>query len=181
MPDRSAPMLFGLRVVMLGRQGSGKGTQGTQLARLLVVPHVSVGDVLREAVLSGSPAGLRAQLTMERGDLVDDELVVSLVAERLAAADVRSGGFVLDGFPRTVDQAEALAGMLADQMLDRAVVIDVPLEVAETGCWPGGCAQAVAASTAWPGPADSRPGPAERAAPKCAVVPTTPRRPSLAG
>src|SRR5262245_43496726 len=125
-----APMLFGLRVVMLGRQGSGKGTQGTHLARLLVVPHISVGDVLREAVLSGSPAGLRAQLTMERGDLVDDELVVSLVAERLAAADVRSGGFVLDGFPRTVDQAEALAGMLADQTLDRAVVIDVPLEVA---------------------------------------------------
>ncbi len=125
-----APMLFGLRVVMVGRQGSGKGTQGVQLARLLVVPHVSVGEVLREAVSSGSPAGLRARETMERGELVDDELVVSLVAERLAAADVRSGGFVLDGFPRTVEQAGALAGMLADDALDRAVVIDVPLEVA---------------------------------------------------
>jgi inorganic pyrophosphatase len=125
-----APMLFGLRVVMLGRQGSGKGTQGVQLARLLVVPHISVGDVLRDAARSGSPAGRRAQETMERGDLVDDDLVVSLVAERLVAPDVRSGGFVLDGFPRTVDQAEALAGILADSTLDRAVVIDVPLEVA---------------------------------------------------
>ncbi len=125
-----APMLFGLRVVMLGRQGSGKGTQGVQLAKLLVVPHISVGDVLRDAVSSGSPAGLRAQETMERGDLVDDHLVVSLVAERLAAPDVRSGGFVLDGFPRTVDQAATLAGILTDGALDRAVVIDVPLEVA---------------------------------------------------
>jgi len=125
-----APMLFGLHVVMLGRQGSGKGTQGAQLARLLVVPHISVGDVLREAAGSGTPAGRRAQETMERGELVADELVVALVAERLAAADVRSGGFVLDGFPRTVEQAEALAGMLADGTLDRAVVIDVPLEAA---------------------------------------------------
>src|SRR5215472_3026453 len=125
-----APMLFGLRVVMLGRQGSGKGTQGIQLARLLVVPHVSVGDVLLEAGSSGSPAGRRAQETMERGELVDNDLVVSLVAERLAAPDVRSGGFVLDGFPRTVDQAAALDGILADSTLDRAVVIDVPLEVA---------------------------------------------------
>jgi inorganic pyrophosphatase len=125
-----APMLFGLRVVMLGRQGSGKGTQGVQLARLLVVPHISVGDVLRDAARSGSPAGRRAREMMERGELVDDELVVSLVAERLDAPDVGSGGFVLDGFPRTADQAEALAGILADGALDRAVVIDVPLEVA---------------------------------------------------
>jgi adenylate kinase len=125
-----APMLFGLRVLMLGRQGSGKGTQGVQLARLLVVPHISVGDVLREAARSGSPAGRQAQETMERGELVGDDLVVSLVAERMAAGDVRSGGFVLDGFPRTVEQAEALAGILADGALDRAVVIDVPLEVA---------------------------------------------------
>jgi len=125
-----APMLFGLRVVMLGRQGSGKGTQGVQLAKLLVVPHISIGDVLRDAVSSGSPAGRGAQETMERGDLVDDHLVMSLVAERLAAPDVRSGGFVLDGFPRTVDQAAALTGILTDGALDRAVVIDVPLEVA---------------------------------------------------
>jgi inorganic pyrophosphatase len=126
-----APMLFGLRVVMLGRQGSGKGTQGVQLARLLVVSHISVGDILRDAAESGTPAGLRAQQTMERGELVDDDLVVALVAERLAAADVRTGGFVLDGFPRTVEQAQALAGILRDgHALDRAVVIDVPLEVA---------------------------------------------------
>src|SRR6516165_4049486 len=115
MPDKSAPMLFGLRAVMLGRLGSGKGTQGLQLARLLVVPHISVGDVLREAVRSESPAGRRARETMERGELVDDDIVVSLVGERLTAADVRSGGFVLDGFPRTVEQAEALTGLLADE------------------------------------------------------------------
>jgi inorganic pyrophosphatase len=126
----AAPMLFGLRAVMLGRQGSGKGTQGVQLARLLVVPHISVGDVLRDAVRSESPAGVAARRAMERGDLVEDELVVALVTERLAAPDVRSGGFVLDGFPRTVEQAEALEVMLADDALDRAVVIDVPLDVA---------------------------------------------------
>ena len=125
-----APMLSGVRAAMLGRQGSGKGTQGVHLARLLVVPHISVGDVLRDAVRSGSPAGQRAQETMERGDLVDDDLVVSLVAERLAAPDVCSGGFVLDGFPRTVDQAVALTGILTNGGLDRAMVIDVPLEVA---------------------------------------------------
>jgi hypothetical protein len=97
------PLLSGLRVVMLGRQGSGKGTQGVQFARLLVVPHISVGDVLREAASSESPAGRRAQETMERGELVADDLVVSLVAERLvhgpgeavkheaAAADVGRG------------------------------------------------------------------------------------------
>ena len=132
-----APMLFGLRVVMLGRQGSGKGTQGVQLARLLVVPHISVGDVLREAARSGSPAGRRAQDAMERGELVDDNLVVSLVTERLAAVDVRGGGFVLDGFPRTVEQAKTLAGILADNTLDRAVVINVPLEVARARIRPG--------------------------------------------
>ena len=125
-----APMLFGLRVLMLGRQGSGKGTQGVQLARLLVVPHISVGDVLREAARSGSPAGWQAQATMERGELIGDDLVVSLVAERMGGGDVRSGGFVLDGFPRTLEQAEAPVGILADGTLDRAVVIDVPLEVA---------------------------------------------------
>jgi Adenylate kinase len=130
----SAPMLFGLRAVMLGRQGSGKGTQGLQLARLLVVPHISVGDALREAARSASQAGRRAQETMERGELVDDDLVVSLVTERLAAADVRSGGFVLDGFPRTVEQAEALARMLTDGMLS---------SITNGTCcsWTGGCSR----------------------------------------
>jgi inorganic pyrophosphatase len=126
----AAPMLFGLRVVMLGRQGSGKGTQSTQLARLLVVPHISVGDVLREAARSGTPTTRQVQETIERGELVDDELVVSLVAERLSATDARTGGLVLDGFPRTIEQATALADILAGDPLDRTVVIDVPLEVA---------------------------------------------------
>ena len=170
------PLLSGLRVVMLGRQGSGKGTQGVQFARLLVVPHISAGDLLREAASSESPACRRAQETMERGELVADDLVVSLVAERLAAPDARSGGFVLDGFPRTVDQAAALDGILADSALDRAVVIDVPLEVARARLPPGACAPAVAASTAWSGRAGSRRGRAGRAAGRCTAAPTTPRR-----
>ncbi len=123
-------MLLGLRVVMLGRQGSGKGTQGLHLSRLLVVPHISVGDVLREAAESATATGFRLRETMNRGDLVDDELVVSLVGERLSGADVRAGGFVLDGFPRTVNQAVSLAGILGEDSLDRAVVIDVAVPVA---------------------------------------------------
>ena len=174
-------MLFGLRVVMLGRQGSGKGTQGVQLARLLVVPHISVGDVLREAARSGSPAGWRARDTMERGELVEDDLVVSLVAERLAAPDVRSGGFVLDGFPRTVEQAGVLEGILADTALDRAVVIDVPLEVARARLLARrvctGCGRIYSVERA----RGSRRGRAERAAGWCSGAPTTPRRRSRAG
>src|SRR5215475_14419035 len=170
-----APMLFGLRVVMLGRQGSGKGTQGVQLAKLLVVPHISVGDVLRDAVSSGSPAGRRAQETMERGDLVDDDLVVSLLAERLAAPDVHSGGFVLDGFPRTVDQAAALTGILTDGALDRAVVIDVPLEVARDRLLARrvctGCGRIYSVERAR-GLRRGRAGPAGR---RYADAPTTPR------
>jgi inorganic pyrophosphatase len=126
----SSPMLLGLRVVMLGRQGSGKGTQGLHLSRLLVVPHISVGDVLRQEAQSTTASGLQLRETMNRGDLVDDDLVVSLVGERLTRADTRAGGFVLDGFPRTVKQAVALAGLLGEDSLDRAVVIDVPVPVA---------------------------------------------------
>lgn len=124
-------MLFGLRVVMLGRQGSGKGTQGVQLSKLLVVPHISVGDVLRDASKSDTPAGREAAETMKKGDLVEDRLVVSLVAERLGDSDARSGGFVLDGFPRTASQAKSLESILGHQQLDKAIVIDVPLEVAK--------------------------------------------------
>jgi len=123
-------MLRGVRVVMLGRQGSGKGTQCARLAQLLVVPHISVGDMLRAAVASGSELGLRAQAAMERGELVSDELVLSLVAERLNQSDVGHGGFVLDGFPRTVEQAKALTALLGDEDLDSALVIDVPVEEA---------------------------------------------------
>ena len=90
----TVPMLLGLRVVMLGRQGSEKGTQGVHLARLLVVPHISVGDVLRDAAKSGSPAGRRAEETMQRGELVDDELVVSLVACPTPAPPATCGGLV---------------------------------------------------------------------------------------
>jgi inorganic pyrophosphatase len=125
-------MLFGLRVVMLGRQGSGKGTQGVHLSSLLVVPHISTGNLLRQAARSGTEAGAALEETIERGDLVDDEVVVPLISERLGRVDTRAGGFVLDGFPRTITQARALSDILGDDGLDRAVVIDVPIEVATT-------------------------------------------------
>ncbi len=125
-------MLFGLRVVMLGRQGSGKGTQGVHLSSLLVVPHISTGNLLRQAAHSGTQAGAALEETIERGDLVDDEVVVPLISDRLGRADTRAGGFVLDGFPRTITQAHALSDILGDDGLDRAVVIDVPIGVATT-------------------------------------------------
>jgi inorganic pyrophosphatase len=128
--QHDASMLLGLRVVMLGRQGSGKGTQGVHLSSLLVVPHISTGNLLRQAVRSGTEAGAALQETIERGDLVDDETVVPLISERLGQPDVQAGGFVLDGFPRTIAQAHALTDILSENGLDRAAVIDVPIEVA---------------------------------------------------
>ena len=125
-------MLFGLRVVMLGRQGSGKGTQGVHLSSLLVVPHISTGNLLRQAAHSGTQAGTSTGRDHRAWDLVDDEVVVPLISDRLGRADTRAGGFVLDGFPRTITQAHALSDILGDDGLDRAVVIDVPIGVATT-------------------------------------------------
>jgi adenylate kinase len=97
--------------VLIGPPGAGKGTQASGLARALRVPTISTGDMLRRAVQSGSPLGLTVKTIMDRGELIDDGMMTDIVAARLAEPDTRSG-FVLDGFPRTVDQAVALDGLI---------------------------------------------------------------------
>ena len=96
-----------MRVVLLGPPGAGKGTQARRLAARWSVPQIATGDMLREAVAQGTPLGLEARRYMDAGELVPDEVIIGLVRERLAQAGRRKG-FVLDGFPRTVAQAEAL-------------------------------------------------------------------------
>jgi len=100
-----------LNVVMLGPPGAGKGTQAERLARGRGLPKISTGDILREAVQTGTEMGLRAKATMEAGNLVSDDVMIGIVRERLDRDDARRG-FVLDGFPRTVVQATALDGMV---------------------------------------------------------------------
>ena len=101
------------RILFLGPPGAGKGTQATMLARALKVPHVSTGVMLREAVAAGSDLGKQVASVMEAGDLVSDDLVVALVDERLGRDDARCG-YLLDGFPRNVAQAEALNDAVVD-------------------------------------------------------------------
>ena len=118
-----------VRLVILGRQGSGKGTQCARLVEELGPLHISTGDMLRSAVAEGTQLGRRAGALMDAGELVPDDLMIGIVAERLAKPDVAEHGFLLDGFPRTPAQAEALEAILADNgvALDRAVNIDVPV------------------------------------------------------
>jgi adenylate kinase len=116
--------------VVLGKQGAGKGTQCVRLARHYAVPHISTGDMFRAAVRSGSEFGAKARKFMDAGDLVPDDVVIGLVRERLGQDDARLRGFVLDGFPRTVQQAEALDEMLAPQGgVELVVDLEVPTEV----------------------------------------------------
>jgi adenylate kinase len=114
------------RVVFLGAPGAGKGTQARRLAGGWAVPQVATGDMLREAVAEGTPLGREAKRFMDSGALVPDEVVIGLVDERLARPDAASG-YVLDGFPRTVAQAEALDALLRrrGQDLDRVIFFDV--------------------------------------------------------
>ena len=109
-----------LRLLMLGPPGAGKGTQAVQIARDHGVPKISTGDMLRDAVTSGSELGREVKETVARGQLVSDDLIVELVRRRLADDDAR-GGFVLDGFPRTVAQARALDGLLDHDELLRVL------------------------------------------------------------
>jgi adenylate kinase len=119
-------MSSGARFIMLGKQGAGKGTQAVRVAAHYGVPHISTGDMFRAAVAEGTPFGTRAKTFMERGELVPDEVVIGVVAERLAQDDAVDSGFVLDGFPRTRPQAEELERLLAPAALDAAIDIDVP-------------------------------------------------------
>ena len=103
-----------VNLIMIGPPGAGKGTQAERIAHERSVPRISTGDILREAIQQGTPLGLRAKAIVERGDLVSDDVMIGVVQERLERPDTRRG-FVLDGFPRTVPQAEAL-----DEMRGRA-------------------------------------------------------------
>lgn len=122
-------MIPGVRMVMLGRQGAGKGTQCARLSRHYVVPHISTGDMLRGAVKDGTAFGKRAKEYMDAGELLPDDVMVGVVEERLAKNDVRSRGFILDGFPRTVAQAVALIDLTHERPLDLVVNLEVPRDV----------------------------------------------------
>ena len=115
-----------MRIVLLGAPGSGKGTQAQRLVARFGVPQISTGDLLRSAVARGTPLGLRAKAAMDAGALVVDEIVVGIIRERLGQADA-SRGYVLDGFPRNLAQADALALMLAGigQPLEAVVLFTV--------------------------------------------------------
>jgi adenylate kinase len=119
----------GARLIILGKQGAGKGTQCVRLSRHYVVPHISTGDMFRAAVKSRSELGEKAKEFMDTGELVPDEVVMGLVAERLGLDDTKARGFVLDGFPRTVHQAKGLAELLAPDEIDLVVNLEVPTEV----------------------------------------------------
>jgi adenylate kinase len=116
-----------VRIVLLGPPGAGKGTQARMLEGHLKVPQIASGDLLREAVRNRTPLGLQARGYMDKGSLVPDELVLGMIGERLDRPDAQNG-FILDGFPRTVAQAEALAAMLAKRgvKIDKVVALTVP-------------------------------------------------------
>ena len=119
-----------VHLVILGRQGSGKGTQAARLVEAYRPIHVSTGDMLRVAVAAGTELGLQARALMDAGDLVGDDLINGIVSERLAQPDVAENGFLLDGYPRTPDQAAAMEVFLAEAgtPLDAAVNLDVPVD-----------------------------------------------------
>ena len=118
-----------LNLVLLGPPGSGKGTQGERLQEDLRLPYYATGDILRAAVRDGTDLGKQAREYMDRGDLVPDDVMVGLIAERVTSADA-ADGFILDGFPRTMAQAEALDGKLSElgRALTAVLLIEVPDE-----------------------------------------------------
>lgn len=119
-----------MRIVLLGAPGSGKGTQAALLVEELGLPHISTGELLRSAVKAGTELGLQAKIVMDRGELVSNEIMLGLIEERLSQADV-DGGFILDGYPRNIVQAEALDVLLdrLEQPVDEALQIDVDVDM----------------------------------------------------
>jgi adenylate kinase len=119
-----------MRLVLLGAPGSGKGTQATRLKEALNVPHISTGELLRAAVNAATPLGLKAKEVMAAGNLVSDEIVLGMLEERLGQPDV-AGGFILDGYPRNLIQANSLDALLGrlKQPVDVAVQLDVGTEL----------------------------------------------------
>ena len=114
-----------MKLIMLGAPGAGKGTQAEILSERLSIPTISTGNIIREALKSGTEMGVRAKSYMDEGKLVPDEVVIGIIRERLAKDDCKNG-FILDGFPRTIPQAEALDNMGA--AIDRVIDLEVPDE-----------------------------------------------------
>ncbi len=122
-------MIPGARLILLGRQGAGKGTQCVRLSRHYVVPHISTGDMLRAAVREGTELGRLAKQVMDAGGLVGDEIMIGIVRERLSQPDTVGRGYILDGFPRTVGQAEALDLITTQLPIDAVLDLDVPRDL----------------------------------------------------
>ncbi len=118
-----------MRIILLGAPGAGKGTQATTLKEMLKAPHVATGDLFRAALSQGTELGLKARSYMDRGELVPDEVTVQMLLERISQPDAR-GGYILDGFPRTLEQAGALDRALEgrQEKIDKVVLVEVSVE-----------------------------------------------------
>ncbi|WP_215190753.1 adenylate kinase [Exiguobacterium sp. s6] len=128
-----------MNLVLMGLPGAGKGTQAAKIVEEYQIPHISTGDMFRAAIKGGTPLGKEAKSFMDKGELVPDEVTIGIVRERLIQDDTKNG-FLLDGFPRTVAQAEALESLLKDlgKQIDHVVNIDVDAEILVprlTGRW----------------------------------------------
>jgi len=143
-------------LVVIGKQGAGKGTQCSRLAERYHVPHVATGDMLRAAVRSGSDLGNRVRSIMDEGHLVPDDLITDVVAARLAEPDAAHGA-VLDGYPRTQAQAIALEGIAAPRGIARCILLDVATDVVVRRL----SARRVCSNCGWVFSADPPPGPSE--------------------
>jgi len=122
-------MTAGVRLIIMGRQGAGKGTQCQRISRHYVVPHISTGEILRAAVREGTELGKMAKQVIEAGRLVGDDIMIEIIRERLEQDDARTRGYILDGFPRTVAQAIALDGIAAERPIHVVLDLDVPRDL----------------------------------------------------